>query len=138
MKKGATCVAPFLAACRRLLLVTQRPDVRRDLIDLIISDVGTTPRRHRNPALRLLLSYALLDIGGDAGIAAVAMKPGVIHQVRRRPEHPFCVLTVASVTIPGARKNGLALVHHLLGDAARKSLRSRRRGGGEEGEGEEQ
>src|SRR5262245_31533278 len=98
-EKGTDLRRPLPFSPPSLLLVTQRPDVRRDLIDLIVRDVGATSRRHGNSALRLLLSHTFLDIGGDAGIAAVAMKPSVTHQIRGRLQHPFCVLTVAGVAI---------------------------------------
>src|SRR4029079_1400116 len=101
-------------------------------------DVRAATRRHRDAALRLLLGHALLDIGRNTGIAPIAVEPRVIHQIGGRPQHPFRILAVASVTIPGAGKDGLALINHFLGYPAREALRSRRPCGGEEAEGDEQ
>src|SRR6185437_2627200 len=138
-EKGATCVAPRAPWPPPLLLaVTQRPDVCRDLVHLVVVDVGAAPGWHRDAALRLLLGHALLDVRHDARVGPIAVEPLVVDQVGRRSEHPLRVLTVAGVTVPGAGENGLTLVDLILGDSARQPLGARRYGGGEKTNGDEQ
>src|SRR5882724_70824 len=138
MKKGRLASPPGHRWLRTLLLaVTQRPDVRRNLIDLFVVDVRAASGRHRDAALRLFLGHALLDVCSYGRIGPIAMEPLVIDQVGGRSEHALRVLAVAGIAVPGARENGLALVDLILSDSAREPLRQRRHCG-EKAEGDEQ